>query len=43
MGSTGVVDGRGGEREALRVNAAVAECEEESPEGNAAVHRAGSS
>ena len=43
MGSTGAVYGRGGEREALRVNAAVAECEEESPEGDAAVHRAGSS
>ena len=41
MGGTGAVYGRGGERRALRANAAVAECEEERPEGDAAVHRAG--
>jgi hypothetical protein len=41
-GVAGAVYGRGGERGALRANAAVAECEEESPEGDAAVHRAGS-
>ena len=40
MSSTGVVYGRGGERGALRANAAVEKCEEESPEGDAAVHRA---
>jgi hypothetical protein len=39
MSSTGVVYGRGGERGALRANAAVEKCEEESPEGDAAVHR----
>jgi hypothetical protein len=37
---TGGVYGRGGERGALRANAAVEECEEESPEGDVAVHRA---
>ena len=36
------VFGRGGERRALCANAAVEECEEERPEGNVAVHRAGS-
>jgi hypothetical protein len=41
MGGTGAVYGRGGKRGALRANAAVEECVEESPEGNVAVHRAG--
>ena len=42
VGGTGAVHGRGGERGALRANAAVEKCEEENPEGNVAVHRAGS-
>ena len=42
VGGTGAVHGRGGERRALRANAAVEKCEEENPEGNVAVHRAGS-
>jgi hypothetical protein len=40
VGGTGAVHGRGGERGALRANAAVEKCEEENPEGNVAVHRA---
>jgi hypothetical protein len=35
-------NGRGGETRALRANTAMEECEEESPEGNVAVHRAAS-
>ena len=42
VGGTGAVHGRGGERGALRANAAVEKCEEENPEGNVTVHRAGS-
>ena len=40
MGGTGAVYGRDGQRGALRANAAVEECEEESPEGDVEVHRA---
>ena len=37
VGGTGAVHGRGGERGALRANAAVEKCEEENPEGNECV------